>query len=101
MINDLDYKGIKFCVSKRDYCKIEKNNNICINVFCYENELTYPVYVSEQKISDEKSLIMSISKILTDLFAIKQKIKIKNIFASIVYNVLVVGKSCKNIKILV
>ena len=32
---------------------------------------------------------MSISKILTDLCAIRQKIK-KNTFASIVYNVLVV-----------
>ena len=26
-----------------------KNNNTCINVFCYENDLTYPVYVSDQK----------------------------------------------------
>ena len=33
---------------------------------------------------------MSILKILTDLFAIRQKIKIKNTFESIVYNVLVV-----------
>ena len=35
MINDLNYEGIKFPVSKRDYCKFEKKN-ICINVFCYE-----------------------------------------------------------------
>ena len=34
--------------------------------------------------------IRSISKILTDLFAIRQKIKIKNIFASIAYHALVV-----------
>ena len=47
MVNDLDYEGIKFPVSKKDYCKIEKKNNICINVFCYENDLTYPVYVSK------------------------------------------------------
>ena len=32
-----------------DYCRIERGNNICINVFCYENDLTYPVYVSDQK----------------------------------------------------
>ena len=37
------------------------------------------------------SLIMCISKILTDLYAIKQKIK-KNIFANVVYNALVVKK---------
>ena len=40
MTNDLDYEGIKFSFSKKD---------ICINVFCYENELTYLVYVSDQK----------------------------------------------------
>ena len=33
MINNLNFKGIKFIVSKRDYCKIEQKNNICINVF--------------------------------------------------------------------
>ena len=38
------------------------------------------------------SLIMCISKILTDVCVIKQKIKIKNIFANVVYSVLVVKK---------
>ena len=38
------------------------------------------------------SLNIYISKILTDLCAIKQKIKIKNIFTNVVYNVLVVKK---------
>ena len=41
---------------------------------------------------------MSTSKILTDLSAIRQKIIIKNPFANIVYNVLVVKKSCKSRK---
>ena len=44
MNSKLDYKGIKFPVSRKDYCKIERQSNICINVFCYENRLTYPVY---------------------------------------------------------
>ena len=44
------------------------------------------------------SLIMCISKILTDLCAIKQKIKIKNIFANLAYNFLVVKNFCKNTK---
>ena len=35
MISDLDYERIKFPVSKKDYCKIERQNNICINVLCY------------------------------------------------------------------
>ena len=50
MANDLDYEVIKFPVSKKYYCKIEQKNNICINVFCYENELTYPVYISDKKV---------------------------------------------------
>ena len=52
MINDLNYEGIKFLVSKKDISKIEGQNNICINLFCYENNLTYPVYVSDQKIEN-------------------------------------------------
>ena len=49
MVNDLDYEGIKFPVSGKDFGKTEKKNNICINVFCYENNLVYLVYVSDQK----------------------------------------------------
>ena len=102
MINDLDYERIKFPVSKKDCCRIERQNNICINVFCHENNLIYPVYVSDQEfhnsmdlllISAENKLIMCILKILTDLCAIKQKAKTKNIFANVVYSVLLVKKS--------
>ena len=49
MINSIDYEGIKFPVYKRDFSKIEQKDNIYINVVCYENDLTYPVYVSDQK----------------------------------------------------
>ena len=35
MVHDLDYVEIKFPVSKRDYSRIEKKNNISINVFCF------------------------------------------------------------------
>ena len=34
MINDLGYEAIKFPASKEDYCGIERQNNICINVYC-------------------------------------------------------------------
>ena len=44
------------------------------------------------------SLLMSILKILTDLCAIKKRIKIENIFANVVYSVLVVKRFCKNTK---
>ena len=62
MINDLDYDGINFPISKNDYCKIERQNNICINVYCYENGLTYPVYVSDQKFHSCMDLLLITDK---------------------------------------
>ena len=58
MISDINYEGIEFPVSKKDYCKVEKQNNICINVFCYENGLTYSVYLSDQKFGDTMDLLL-------------------------------------------
>ena len=58
MVDDLDYEGIKFPVSKKDYCKIERQNSVYINVVCYENELTYPVYVSDQKFHNSMDLLL-------------------------------------------
>ena len=57
-INELDYEVIKFPVSKKDYCKIERQNNICINIFCYESGLTYPIYASNQKFKDCMDLLL-------------------------------------------
>ena len=58
MINDLDYEVIKFPVSKKDYCRIERQNNISINVFCYENNLPYPVYSSDQKLKNCMDMLL-------------------------------------------
>ena len=58
MISDLNYEHIKFPVSKKDYFKIERQSNICINVFCYENILTYSIYVSNQKFDDCMDLLL-------------------------------------------
>ena len=58
IVDDRDYEGIKFPVSKRDYCKIEQKNNICINVFCYENDLTYSFYVLYQKFENCMDLLL-------------------------------------------
>ena len=44
------------------------------------------------------SHIICISKILTDLYTIRQNIKIRNIFVNIVCDALVIKNSCKNIK---
>ena len=58
LVNKLDYKGINFHFSKKDYCRIEIQNKICINVFCYDNKLTYPVYLSDQKFNDNMDLLL-------------------------------------------
>ena len=59
MFNDLDYEGIDFSDSKKDFSRIEqKKNNICINVFCYENDLGYPVYVSNEKFENCMDLLL-------------------------------------------
>ena len=53
LVNKLD-----FPVSKKEYCRIEMQNKICINVFCYDNKLTYPVYLSDQKFNDNMDLLL-------------------------------------------
>ena len=58
MINDLDNERIKFRVSKKDYCKIERQNNICFNAFCFENGLTYPVYLSDEILGNSMDLLL-------------------------------------------
>ena len=35
--NDLYYEGIEFPLSKNNFNKVEKKNNVCIRVLCYEN----------------------------------------------------------------
>ena len=58
MVNELGYEGIEFPVSRKDFCKIEKINKIYINVFCYENNLVYPVHTSKQKYKDYMDLFL-------------------------------------------
>ena len=52
MANNLDHKSIRFPKAKKDYSKIQKKNNISINVFGYKNDLVYPVHISKQKFED-------------------------------------------------
>ena len=58
IVSKLDYEGINFPVSKKDYCRIEMQNKICINLFCYDNKLTYPVYLSNQKFNNNMDLLL-------------------------------------------
>ena len=58
LANDLNYNGIEFSVQEKDFSNIEKKNNICINVFCYENKLVFPIYVSDQKFENSIDLLL-------------------------------------------
>lgn len=49
MVDRLKYDGIEFPVSVKQYNKIEKQINININVFGYENNQFYPIYVSKSQ----------------------------------------------------
>ena len=44
-------------MQEKDFSKFEKKN-ICTNVFGYENGLTFPVYILDQKFED--SMLMSL-----------------------------------------
>ena len=45
-------------MQEKDFSKIEVKNNICINVFGYENELVFPIYISDQKFEDSMDLLL-------------------------------------------
>ena len=48
MVNDLDYVDTYYPVSKKECSGIGNKNSIFINLFCYENDLIYLVYVFEK-----------------------------------------------------
>ena len=48
----LNYSGVDFPVSKKDYDKISVMNKININAFRYEDKVVYPVYLSNQSFND-------------------------------------------------
>ena len=95
----LNYDEIKFPVEEKDFKKIEIQNNICINVFGYENQLVFSIYVSDETfkssidllllIDDDKSHYVYIKDFNTFMFH-KAKNKIKNGFVKVVYNAFVV-----------
>ena len=57
-INKLDYSGIEFPVTTKQYNKIEKQNEININVFGYENKQPYPIFVSKEKYNRQMNLLL-------------------------------------------
>ena len=57
-IENLNYSGIEFPVTTKQYNKTEKQNDININVFGYENKQPYPIYISKEKNEDCFNLLL-------------------------------------------
>ena len=57
MFKKLNYQGVDFAVTKKDYGRIETLNGINVNVFCYENKVINPVYLSNQTFNDCMDLL--------------------------------------------
>ena len=45
-------------MQEKGFKKIEVKNNICINVFGYENGLVFPIYISDQKFENSMDLLL-------------------------------------------
>ena len=56
----LNYNKIEFPVQEKDFNKIKVKNNICINVFGYENKMVFPICISDQKFEDSMDLLLLI-----------------------------------------
>ena len=60
LVNNLNNDWVKIPVREKDFSKIEKKNNICINVFCCENKLVFPIFISDQKFENSMDLLLVI-----------------------------------------
>ena len=57
-IKQLDYSNIEFPVTVKQINKIEKQNNIRINLFGYEEKQKFPIYISQEKFQDHVELLL-------------------------------------------
>ena len=58
MINELNYDGIAFLVTQKQYNKIEMQNSIRINVFGYQNGQPFPIHSSKETFKDQMNLLL-------------------------------------------
>ena len=92
LINPLDYERIECPVSKNNFDKTEVKNKNFVNVFCYENKLTYLVYISDQRFKNSMYLLIISDKIKLHYVYIKDFNKF------MFYSLLAVKKVWWNIK---
>ena len=58
MINELNYDGIDFPLSRKHYNKVEKRKSIRINVFGYEDGQPFPIHISKETFEDQMNLLL-------------------------------------------
>ena len=86
-------------MQEKDFTKIEVKNNLCINLFGYEDEFVFPIYVFDQKFEDSMNLLLLIDDDKSHYVYIKdfdkfmfhktKNKKTKNGFVEVVNSVLV------------
>ena len=57
-IEKLDYSSIEFPVTVKQINKIKNQNNICINLFGYDEKQKFPIYISKEKYQDHMELLL-------------------------------------------
>ena len=73
-IKNLNYSGIEFPVTIKQYNKIEKQNNININVVSFCNYKIFPIYSSQERNKDELNLLLLTKTAGKHYILIKEKI---------------------------
>ena len=63
-------------MSIKDFHKIVVKSKIFINVFCYENTLSYPILISDQKFKNSMDLLIISDKIQSHYVYIKDFYKL-------------------------
>ena len=62
LVNDLDYRKMKYPVSKEHFSKTEMKNSLRINMFCHKNKPIFPIYISDQKGETSMDLLLIIDE---------------------------------------
>ena len=58
LAKQLNFKGVKFPIYKKEYAKKEKQNNIFINVFGPQDEIPYLIYTSKETFEKHVDLLL-------------------------------------------
>ena len=54
----LDYTDVEFLVSRKHYNKVERQNEIRVNVFGYESKQPFPIYLSKESYEKVMNLLL-------------------------------------------